>query len=115
MLSARENGSPLSLANDHVMRDAAAKHPIALQNSSTIIIPVMIDAPAVDPVAYSNMRMNSGVVDVVSSINCMISGALKRSAISILRARQPLIPRLSNIDLATSVLAFLTSSDIYSS
>lgn len=94
------------------MRDAAAKQPIALQNSSEMMIPVMIDAPAADPVAYSNMRMNNGKGEVVSFNNSIILGALKRTEISIPSARHPLMPRLSSIERATSVLAFLTSSDI---
>jgi len=95
------------------MRDAAAKQPIALQNSSAITITVMMIAPVLEPVAYMNIRMKMGIVVEVSSSKFMMSGALKRTETSIPSARQPLIPRLRSMDRATSVLAFLTSSDIY--
>lgn len=112
-LRVRQNGSPRSLAKDQVIRDAAAKQPIALQNSKVMIMTVMMIAPTVDPVAYSNMRMKSGVVEVVSFINSSISGALNSTETSMPRARHPLIPRLKSMERATSVLAFLTSSDIF--
>ena len=100
MLSARAKGSPRSLAKDHVIREAAARHPIALQNSSAMMMLVMMEAPTVEPVACKKMRMNMGTVELESSINDIISGALNSTETSMLRARHPL------------VLAFLTSSDI---
>ena len=51
MLKAREKGKPRSRAKDHVMRDAAARQPIALQNSSSTIIETMTVAPAFEPTA----------------------------------------------------------------
>lgn len=57
MLRYRENGSPRSRANDHVIRDAAAKQPSALQNSSVMIMLVMIVAPTLDPTVASNISM----------------------------------------------------------
>lgn len=112
MLRARANGKPRSLANDQVMREAAARQPIALQNSREMMMTVMMVAPTTEPVAYSNILMKSGVVEVVSNSRNMISGALNSTDISMPSARQPLMPRLRSIERATSVLAFLTSSDI---
>lgn len=110
MLRARANGSPRSRAKDHVIRDAAARQPIALQNSSTIMMLVIIVAPSVDPVACSNICMNGGRGD--SSISVSISPALKRTAHSMPNAKKPLMAKLMSIDRATSILAFRTSSDI---
>lgn len=42
-----------------------------------------------------------------------MSSALKRTAKSMPRARVPFIARLRSMERGTSVLAFLTSSDIY--
>ena len=113
MLMYRANGRPRSRANDHVMREAAARQPIALQNSSTITMLVIMVAPAFEPTAYSKIRMNGEREDGSTNRSTMF-GALNRTANSMPKARQPLITRLSIIDLATSLLAFLTSSDICS-
>ena len=94
------------------MREAAAKQPMALQNSSAMMMLVMIVAPVVEPVAHSKIRMNAGTGDGAVSIS-MMSGALNRTAKSMPNARQPLIPRLRSMERATSTLAFRTSSDIY--
>jgi hypothetical protein len=111
MLKAREKGSPRSRANDHVIREAAARQPMALQNSSAMMMLVMIVAPAMDPVAHSKILMNAGTGEGSAS-TVMMSGALNRTAKSMPKARHPLMPRLNNIDRATSTLALRTSSDI---
>lgn len=111
MLRAREKGKPRSRAKDHVIRDAAAKQPIALQNSRTMIMLTMIVAPAVDPTAVWKIRMKGDNGE--SSVNsCSMLVALKSTARSSPTASVPLIPRLISIERGTSVLAFLTSSDI---
>jgi hypothetical protein len=93
------------------MRDAAAKQPMALQNSRAMMMLTMIVAPAVEPTAVRKIRMNGDNGDTSSSRPEM-SVALKRTARSKPTASVPLIPRLMSIDRGTSVLAFLTSSDI---
>jgi len=112
MLRAREKGSPRSRANDHVMRDAAARHPIALQNSSRTIIATMTVAPASEPTACVKMRRKGAVVAFWSLSKSVILWALKRTAKSIPNANVPLMTRLRSIERGTSVLAFFTSSDI---
>lgn len=93
------------------MREAAAKQPIALQNSSAMMMLTMIVAPAVEPTALRNIRIKGDSGDsIVSRVS--ISVALKRTASNSPTARVPLIPRLMSIERGTSVLAFLTSSDI---
>jgi hypothetical protein len=74
-----------------------------------MIMLVMTVAPALDPTASTKTcTKEGGEVDERS----MSPGALIKIPQSMPNARQPLMKRLSNIDLATSVLAFLTSSDI---
>lgn len=113
MLSAREKGRPRSRANDHVMRDAAARHPIALQNSSSTMMETMTVTPALDPTAWLNMRRKGAVCAVWSCSMCVMSWALKSTAKSIPNASVPLMTRLRSMERGTSLLAFLTSSDIY--
>jgi hypothetical protein len=112
MLRAREKGRPWSRAKDQVIREAAAKQPIALQNSRKMMILIIMVAPASEPTAARKMRTKAAVVAFVSSSNSWMFSALKRTAKSIPKANDPLMTRLSNIDRGTSVLAFLTSSDI---
>jgi hypothetical protein len=84
---------------------------MALQNSSAMMMLAMMVAPAVDPVAHSKILMKAGTGE--GSVNTvMISGALKSTAKSMPNARHPLIPKLNNMERATSTLAFRTSSDI---
>jgi hypothetical protein len=107
-----EKGRPRSRANDHVIREAAARHPIALQNSSKIMMLTMMVAPADDPTASRKIRMNGESTE--SSIRRFsMSCALNNTARSIPTASVPLMARLMSIERGTSVLAFLTSSDIY--
>jgi len=112
MLRAREKGSPRSRAKDHVMRDAAAKQPIALQNSRRTMMETIIVAPKSEPTAWLKMRRKGAVGASASASKCGMSWALKRTARSMPRAKVPLMKRLSSIERGTSVLAFLTSSDI---
>lgn len=111
MLSAREKGRPLSRAKDQVIRDAAARQPIALQNSRAIMMQTMMVAPASEPTDVWKIRMKGDSEDSSMSKPSMLV-ALKSTASSNPTARVPLIPRLISIDRGTSVLAFLTSSDI---
>jgi hypothetical protein len=112
MLRARENGKPRSRANDQVMRDAAARQPIALQNSSKTIMLTMMVAPTFDPTAAWKIRMKGEVAACWSSISPWMSFALKRTAKSMPSAKEPFITRLRSIERGTSVLALRTSSDI---
>ena len=112
MLRARENGKPRSRAKDHVMRDAAARQPIALQNSSKTMMLTIMVAPTFDPTAVWKIRMKGEVDAFWSSIKPWMSFALKRTAKSIPSANEPFITRLSSILRGTSVLALRTSSDI---
>jgi len=111
-LRAREKGSPRSRAKDQVMRDAAAKQPIALQNSRKMMMLTMIVAPAFDPTAARKIRMKAAVGAAASSISAVRFSALKRMARSMPIASVPLMIRLSSMDRGTSTLAFFTSSDI---
>ena len=112
MLRAREKGSPRSRANDQVIREAAAKQPIALQNSRRTMMLTIMVAPASEPTAWRKMRRKGAVAAVSSASSPGISCALNKTANSMPKAKIPLITRLRSIDLGTSVLAFLTSSDI---
>jgi hypothetical protein len=112
MLKAREKGRPWSRANDQVIRDAAAKQPIALQNSKKMMMAIMIVAPALDPTAVRKMRTKAAVAASESLSSSWMFSALNSTAKSIPKASEPLMIKLSNIDRGTSVLAFLTSSDI---
>jgi hypothetical protein len=112
MLKARENGSPWSRAKDQVMRDAAAKQPMALQNSRKMMMLTMIVAPTFDPTAALKIRTKAAVGALTSSSSTCMFSALNSTAKSIPSANEPLIARLRSIERGTSVLAFLTSSDI---
>jgi hypothetical protein len=86
---------------------------MALQNSRKMMMLIIIVAPAFEPTAVRKMRTKAAVGAVVSSSRAWISSALKSTAKSIPIASEPLMMRLRSIDRGTSVLAFLTSSDIY--
>ena len=111
MLKYREKGRPLSRANDQVILDAAARLPRALKNSRMTMILVMTMAPAFDPTAAAKISIKGYCVELFSAAS-EISPALKSTAISIPNERQPLIRMLRIMERATSVVAFLTSSDI---
>ena len=111
MLRAREKGKPLSRANDQVIREAAARQPIALQNSRTMMMHTMMVAPVSEPTALWKIRMK-GDRDDSSTRSSSILVALKSTARSSPTASVPLMPRLMSMERGTSVLAFLTSSDI---
>lgn len=113
MLKAREKGRPRSRAKDQVMRDAAARQPIALQNSRSTMMDTMTVAPAFEPTAWWNMLRKGAVWASWSWSRRGMLSALKRTAKSMPRARVPLMARLRSMERGTSVLAFLTSSDIY--
>lgn len=78
------------------------------------MIATMTVAPASEPTAFLKMRRKGAVVASWSLSKPVISWALKRTANSIPSANVPLMTRLRSIERGTSVLAFLTSSDIYS-
>lgn len=95
------------------MRDAAAKQPIALQNSSRMIMLTMTVAPASDPTACLKIRIKGAVV-AASSSKAVMSLALNRTANNMPSASEPLMMRLNSMERGTSLLAFFTSSDICS-
>jgi hypothetical protein len=111
MLRAREKGRPLSRANDHVMREAAARQPMALQNSRAMMIHTMMVAPVLEPTALWKIRIKGDRDDSSVRSSSMLV-ALKSTARSSPTASVPLMPRLMSMERGTSVLAFLTSSDI---
>lgn len=111
MLRAREKGKPLSRANDQVMREAAARQPMALQNSRTMMMHTMMVAPVSEPTALWKIRINGDSDDSSVRSSSMLV-ALKSTARSSPTASVPLMPRLMSMERGTSVLAFLTSSDI---
>jgi hypothetical protein len=77
-----------------------------------MMIATMTVAPGIEPTASLNIWM-TGKPEVSVRIKVIFSiGTLNNTAKSIPRARHPFIARLSNMERATSVLAFLTSSDI---
>jgi hypothetical protein len=115
MLRALEKGKPLSRAKDQVMRDAAARQPIALQNSRAMMMLTMMVVPALEPTDCWKIRMNGDRGESRSMSRASRPVALKSTAMSSPMARVPLIPRLMSIERGTSVLAFFTSSDIYKS
>jgi hypothetical protein len=85
---------------------------MALQNSRKMMMLIMIVAPALDPTAVRKIRTKAAVLALESLSSSWMFSALNSTAKSIPKANDPLMIRLSIMERGTSVLAFLTSSDI---
>lgn len=94
------------------MRDAAARQPMALQNSRAMMMLTMMVVPTFEPTDCWKIRMKGDRGESRSRSKSSRPVALKSTAISSPIARVPLMPKLMSIERGTSVLAFLTSSDI---
>jgi hypothetical protein len=103
------NGSPLSLANAHVRRDAEARNPKDAHITSTIGIAVMTDVPAWDFVALKKTSMKSYPVGLSKTD---ISPMQKRNASTIANPRAPFSNIVLIMHQGTIVEALTTSSAI---
>ena len=103
-----ENGSPLSLANAQVCREAEARKPNEAQVTKAMSMAVMTEDPARDLVAPKNTWMKSYSVALIRSV-CK-SPKAKEKATQIANPKAPFSRIVDIIAQGTTVEALRTSS-----